>query len=125
MFLYVSVHPVMRLRSEPPPAFLKGRAKISATKATKSELMAESYWNMAADYASENFSYGDTLPSRPPEDFTIAMGGDYATSALYWHRLRGLWNQPETWVRPYQLNTLWIKPALASLGKVVKGYLNT
>jgi hypothetical protein len=125
MFLYVSVHPVMRLRSEPPPVFLKGNSRISAHAAENRKLMVKGYWNVATDYASENYSYGQALPSRPPEDFTMAMGGDYATSTLYWHRLRGLWNQPETWVRSYQLDTTWVKPALASLGRVVINYLNT
>ena len=125
MFLYVSLHPVMRLQSEPPPAFMKGAAKVSATHAGNPAPIAQSYWNTAAGYASGNYSYGQPLPARPPKDFTMAMGGNYATSALYWHRLRELWNQPEIWVRSYQLDTAWVKPALVSLGKVVSGYLQS
>jgi hypothetical protein len=125
MFLYVSLQPVMRLRSEPPPAFLKGGAAASTAQAVNPTPVAQSYWNTAAGYASGNYTYGQPLPARPPKDFTIAMGGNYATSALYWHRLRGLWNQPEIWVRSYQLDTGWVKPALLSLGKVVSGYLQS
>jgi hypothetical protein len=125
MFLYMSLQPVMRLRSEPPVAFLIGGAKVSATQAGNPTSIAQSYWNTAAGYASGNYSYGQPLPATPPKDFTLAMGGNYATSALYWHRLRGLWNQPEIWVRSYQLDTTWVEPALLSLGKVVSGYLKS
>jgi hypothetical protein len=125
MFLYMSLQPVMRLRSEPPPAFLKGGTRASATQAGNTTSMAQSYWNTAAGYASGNYSYGQPLPARPPKDFTIAMGGNYATSALYWQRLRGLWNQPDIWVRSYQLDTAWVEPAVLSLGKVVSGYLKS
>jgi len=125
MVLYESVHPVMRLRSEPPPAFLKSRASRKATATQAQENIAQSYWSTAAEYVSEKYPYGEALPSHPPEGFTLAMGGDYATSSLYWQRLRGLWGQRDMWVRSYQLNTGWINTAVASLGKVVSGYLDT
>jgi hypothetical protein len=124
MFLYESIHPVMRLRSEPPPAFLKGRANLKAAGTQDQEHVARSYWDLAANFVSEKYSYGEFLPSRPPEDFTIAMGGDYATSSLYWQRIRGQWNRPENWVQSYQLNTDWINSAVGSARKVVKNYLN-
>lgn len=123
--LYESVHPVMRLRSEPPPAFLKNRASRKVTATRAQENIGQSYWTTAAEYVSEKYPYGDALPSNPPEGFTLAMGGDYATSSVYWQRLRGLWRQPDMWVRSYQLDTGWIHTAVANLGKVVQGYLNT
>lgn len=125
MVLYESVHPVMRLRSEPPPAILKSRTYRNATATRAQEHIAKSYWSTAAEYVSEKYPYGETLPSRPPEGFTLAMGGDYATSSLYWQRVRGMWNQPEMWVRSYQLDTAWINTAVGSLGKVVRSYLNS
>jgi len=125
MFLYESVHPVMRLRSEPPPTLLKNRTSLKTTATRNQQHVAQSYWSTAAEYLSEKYPYGETLPSRPPEGFTLAMGGDYVTSNLYWQRLRGLWNQPEMWVTAYRLDTGWINTALASLGKVVRGCLNT
>jgi hypothetical protein len=124
MFLYESVHPVMRLQSEPPPYFLKGKAAHRATKAAYQENVARSYWNLAAGSVAERYSYGQLLPSSPPEDFTVEVGQDDATRALYWQRLRGLWNQPDIWVRSYQLDTGWINAKLDSLGKVVRDYLN-
>ena len=124
MFFYESVHPVMRLRSNPVPVFLKGTANLNSASARHQEHIARC-WDSAAQYVSEKYSYGAILPSRPPEDFTIAVGGDYATSALYWQRVRRLWNQPDSWVTSYQLNTGWINNAMGSLGKAVKDYLNT
>ena len=123
MFLYESVHPVMRLRSEPPSAFLKG--KTNAISTSSQVHVARSNWNVAANFVSAKYSYGEFLPSRPPEDFTDAMGGDYATSSLYWQELRGLWSQPENWVQSYQLDTGWIYSAVGSLRKVVKNYTNS
>ena len=124
MFLYMSLQPVMRLRSEPPPAFLKGGAKVSATQAGNTASMAQSYWNTAAGYASGNYSYGQPLPARPPKDFTIAMGGDYATSALYWQRLRELWNRQTIWVTCYQWNTDWVPELLDSSRDFARNYLD-
>jgi hypothetical protein len=123
MFLYESLHPVMRLRSEPPSAFLKSKA--TKTAASNQEPLARPYWSMAANFVSEKYSYGELLPSRPPEDFVAAMGGDYATSSVYWQRLCGLWNQPENWVQSYQLDTGWINSVVGSASKVVKNYINS
>lgn len=125
MFLYESVHPVMRLRSEPPPALLKSKTTLKTTATRNQQHFKQPYWNTAAEYVSQKYPYGETLPSSPPESFTLAMGGDYATSNLYWQRLRGLWNQPEMWVRSYQLDTDWINTAVGAMGKIVRGYLNT
>jgi hypothetical protein len=125
MFLYESLHPVMRLRSEPPPAFSKGRANLKATGTQGQEHAARSSWDLATSFVSEKYSYGEFLPSRPPAGFTAAMGNDYAASAFYWQRLRGLWNQPDMWVRSYQFETDWINTALGSLGKLARNYLNS
>ena len=125
MFLYESVHPVMRLRSEPPPTILKSRKRVKARATRSQQLVAQSYWDAAAQYVSEKYPYGKALPNRPPEGFTMAMGADYATSNIYWQNLRGLWDQPDMWVRSYQLDTGWINDAVASVGKIVRSYLNT
>jgi hypothetical protein len=125
MFLYESVHPVMRLRSEPPPSILKARAKATAAATGHQDRVAQSYWTLASNFVSEKYSYGEFLPIRPPEDFTVAMGGDYVTSSLYWQRLRGIWNQPENWIQSYQLDTDWIYSAVDSVRNVVKNYLNS
>jgi len=119
IFLYESIHPVMRLRSEPPSQ--------NATVAKKDHQgpVAQSYWNGAANFVSKNYSYGEFLPTNPPEDFTMAMGGDYITSSIYWQMVRSLWNQPENWVRSYQLDIGWIYSALDSVCKVVESYLNS
>ena len=125
LFLYESVHPVMRLRSEPPPVMLKSRAKWRATATQAKERIAESYWSTAAEYVSEKYPYGKALPGTPPEGFTLAMGGDYATSNMCWQRLRELWSQPDMWEKSFHVDTGWMNSALASLGKIVQGYINT
>jgi len=124
IFLYESVHPVTRLRSDPPPEFVKAPANPKASSAAGQEDTARAYWNLAAESVSEKYSYGDTLPSRPPRDFTLASGADYGTSALYWHRLRDLWNQQTIWVTSYQLNTNWVPELLDSSRKFARDYLD-
>lgn len=116
-FLYESIHPVMRLRSEPP------YSKTAAATNHDQGSVAGSYWNRAASFMSENYSYGEFLPTTPPEDFTTAMGGDYVTSSIYWQRIRGIWNQPANWVQSYQLDTGWVYSALDSVYKVIENYL--
>jgi hypothetical protein len=124
MVLYESIHPVMRLRSEPPPTLLKSRKTLKAAATQIQDPIAQSYWSTAAEYVAEKYPFGETLPTRPPEGFTLAMGADYATSNLYWQRLRGLWDQPDMWVRSYQLDTGWVNTALESLGGTVRSYLS-
>ena len=119
IFLYESIHPVMRLRSEPPSQNASVASKDNQGPVARSE------WNRAANFVSKSYSYGEFLPTKPPEDFTMAMGGDYITSSLYWQRVRYLWNQPENWVRSYQVDTGWIYSALDSVCKVVVNYLNS
>jgi hypothetical protein len=124
MVLYVSVHPVMRLRSEPPPTLLKSRKTLKAAATQAQNTVGQSYWSTAAEYVAEKYPYGETLPARPPEGFAMAMGADYATSNLYWQRLRGLWDQPDMWIRSYQMDIGWVKTALESLGGMVRSYLS-
>jgi len=124
MVLYESVHPVMRLRSEPPPTLLKSRKTLKAAATRGQVHISQSYWSAAAEYVAEKYPFGETLPTRPPEGFTMAMGSDFATSNLYWQKLRGLWDQPDMWVRSYQLDTGWVNTALESLGGMVRSYLS-
>jgi hypothetical protein len=125
MVIYESVHPVMRLRSEPPPIYLKSRAS-RRTKVTRAQgHIAKANWSAAAEYVSEKYTYGKALPNSPPQAFTLAMGGDYATSSLYWQRLRDIWEQPDMWVSSFQVDTAWINSAFDSVGKIVQGYLNS
>lgn len=125
IFLFESVHPVMRLRSEPPPSFLIGKSARDARPSQSQENVARVYWNVAAGTVTERYSYGQLLPRNPPRDFTISQRDNYATRALYWQRLRGLWNQQETWVRSYRFDTAWADGVLVSVGRVVQNYLNT
>jgi hypothetical protein len=124
IFLYESVHPVTRLRSDPPPEFVKAPANPRASLAAGQENTARAYWNLAAESVSERYSYGDTLPKTPPRDFTLASGADYGTSAVYWQRLRELWNQQTIWVTSYQLNTNWIPELLDSSRDFARNYLD-
>lgn len=117
-FLYESVHPVMRFRTGLPSS------NPTAAATDNQGSVAQSYWNLAADFVSEKYSYGEFLPNRPPEEFTTAMGGDYATSSLYWQKVRGIWNQPGSWVRLYQLDTEWIYRAVGSMCKMARNYFN-
>ena len=116
--LYESIHPVMRLRSQPPSS------SASAAKNAYQGPAAGSYWNRAANFMSENYSYGEFLPTRPPKGFTTAMGGDYVTSSIYWQRVRSLWNQAANWVQSYQLDRGWIYSTLDSVYSIARNYVN-
>ncbi|HET7212643.1 MAG TPA: hypothetical protein VFL79_03590 [Terriglobia bacterium] len=125
LVLYQSIHPVIRLRSEPPSVVLKNRASRSATATHGQEYAANSYWGTATSYVTEKYPYGEALPSTPSEGFTLAMGGDYATSNVYWQRLRELWNEPDMWVKSFHVDTGWINNALGSVGKIVQDYISS
>jgi len=123
-FLYESVHPVMRLRSNPPADFVRAAANRKAPVRARQESLARSYWSMAGDFVSEKYSYGEALPLNPPADFTLSSGEDYATRALYWQRLRALWSEQSVWATSYQFDTDWISGALESIRGFVKDYLS-
>lgn len=119
-FFLVSVRPVMRLRNTPPSDFLVGTSKANATSVRGQEHIGRSYWGLATEFVSREYSFGDSLPDSPPRDFTDASGNDATTRDLYWRRLRRVWNEPGVWARSYQLDTRWIYSLLGSLGRVVK-----
>jgi hypothetical protein len=123
-FLYESVHPVMRLRSNPPADFVQVAANHKAPVRAQQESLARSYWTMAAQYVSEKYTYGEALPLNPPADFTLSSGQDYATRALYWQRLRALWSEQSVWDTSYQFDTDWVSGALESIRGFVKDYLS-
>ena len=125
MVLYESVHPVMRLRSEPPAIFLKDRTSRKVMSTRAQEHIAKANWSAAAEYVSEKYPYGKALPDSPPEGFTLAIGGDSATSSLYWQRLRELWDQPDMWVSSIQVDTAWINSAFDSVGRIIQGCINS
>ena len=124
LFLYESVHPVMRLRSNPPSDFVKAAVNRRAPVRPGQETVALSYWNMASAFVSGKYAYGDALPVSPPADFALSGNQDYATRAIYWQRLRELWNQQGVWVTSYQFDTGWISDALESFRGYVKDNLS-
>ncbi len=124
LFLYESVHPVMRLRSNPPSEFVNVTANRKAPVQVEQEVVARSYWNIASEFASGKYAYGDALPVNPPADFALSSDQDYATRALYWHRFREMWNEQAAWVTAYQFNTDWMDDGLDSLRGFVRDRLS-
>jgi hypothetical protein len=124
VFFYESVHPVLRLRSNPPADFVQAAANRKASVRAQQESVARSYWSLAADFVSGKYSYGDALPVNPPADFTLASGEDYATRALYWQRLRDLWSEQSAWATSYEFNADWISTSLESLREYAKDHFD-
>ena len=123
-FLYESVQPVMRLRSTPPADFVQAAASRRAPVRAQQEKLARSYWSMAGDFASRKYSYGEALPASPPPDFTLSGKEDSATRALYWQRLRSLWNEQSVWATSYEFNPDWMDTSLQSFRAYVKEHLD-
>lgn len=123
VFLYESIHPVMRLRNNPPADFVQAAASREAPVRAHQENLARSYWSMAGDFVSGKYTYGEALPANPPADFTLAGGEDSATRALYWQRLRTLWSDQSVWATSYEFNTDWMGTTLESFRAYVKEHL--
>lgn len=122
--IYESVHPVLRLRANPPADFIAATAHSRMYSGTARDQVASTYWSLAAESVAKKYSYGDTLPSTPPRDFTTASGADYGTCVLYWQKFREMWNQQTTWVTSYQVNIDWISGTLDSLRNFSSTYMN-
>ena len=120
-FVYRSTLPVVRLQSEPPPAFIDHNLKRNHGPVQPETRVARAYWKVAVQSIQLEYSPKRSLPAVPPPEFKInsqlselsdRMNSD---RAFYWRRLRDLWTQPEIWQVSYGWSTEWFTNSILSL----------
>jgi hypothetical protein len=115
--IYVSVSPVVRLRTRPPAAFFDDSPSWTAKQRAREEQLARSYWDIAVRDVEGKYAFGMNLPVDPPDNFAVeerALSGaapkvDAAARARYWAKLREVWPQADSWERTSDWNLEWIR----------------
>ena len=124
LFFYESIRPARRLRDRPPSNFAQERAGMSSQQLREQERIARSYWELAVELVQEEYPFGATLPSSPPDDFIVQDESDAGARARYWNKLREIWDEPEIWVRRYAWDSGWVAELLSALRTIVKNNLH-
>ncbi len=106
-FVVGSIHPVMRLRPDPPPSVVGASLNPGGTSDESQMRMARACWDYAIASVQDLYPYGGTLPRNPPSALKGKSGKASAISVLCWPRLRNAWTRPESWVRTYKWSTDW------------------
>jgi len=107
-FIFESLHPVMRLRSDPPSGFVGAKLNSNEAQYRDQQQMARACWDYAIQNVQQSYSYGQPLPKNPPSASGNSIGNASAISVLCWPRLRQAWSQPESWVEKYEWSTDWV-----------------
>jgi hypothetical protein len=115
LLVCLAVHPVMRLRTEPPVEFFGVSPGWDAKRRAGEEHLARAYWDRAARYIQWKYQFGTSLPEEPPPEFNVPQVGpsgknsraDIENRVQYWRRLRRVWLLPEAWEKSYEWNSQW------------------
>lgn len=108
LFVFESLHPVMRLRSDPPAGFVGARLNSNEAQYRDQQRMARACWDYAIHSLQHSYPYGQTLPIIPPGTSGSSVGNVSTISVLCWPKLRQAWTQSESWVEKYEWSTDWV-----------------
>jgi hypothetical protein len=125
LFVYRSTRPVIRLSAEPPPSFYDHNRTLNRQESQRERQLARAYWNVAVRRIQTSYPRNRPLPTDPPPQFLVSKGTNPPESAgttaraHYWYRLRGVWNDRDTWEVSYRWNTDWVKKSLNAAPRYV------
>lgn len=104
LFVFESLVPVMRLRSQPPAAFAGAHAGADQSKT----LITRACWKFGVESVQGVYPYGQGLPESVPPRLQGLTEKDSDFRSRCWPRLRDAWTRPESWVEKYEWDTTWI-----------------
>ncbi len=107
-FVFESLQPVMRLRSDPPLSVVGARLNQNDSQYQSQIRMARACWDYAIESVQNVYPFGQSLPKSPPPRLNDSTGKPPALGLLCWPRLRVAWTQRESWVEIYIWNTQWV-----------------
>jgi hypothetical protein len=123
-FVFESLHPVMRLRSDPPPSVVGARLSQDQSQNESQSRMARACWDYAIESVQYAYPFGKSLPNNVPPRLKGSTGKPPEISVLCWPRLRDAWNQPESWVEKYEWSTTWITDPDSSFRQTLRKVTN-
>ena len=104
LFVFESLVPVMRLRSEPPSAFAGDRTGRDESQL----LMMRACWAFGIESVQDAYPYGKGLPDSLPPRLKGQTEKDSDFRSRCWSRLREAWTRQESWVEKYEWDTRWV-----------------
>jgi hypothetical protein len=112
LVICLAIHPVMRLRADPPAEFFGVSPGWDAKRRLDEERLARAYWDKAVHSIQWKYKFGTNLPDEPVSEF--ALGGrkpdaaaskpDIDSRVVYWRRLQRVWLLPQAWQKSYEWN---------------------
>lgn len=115
LFIYESIHPVMRLRPDPPRSVMGAKLNSTGAEHQAQEPTARACWDFAIQSLQKTYRYGRVLPVNPPRIPGNSNGSTPAINTLCWQRLRLAWPRSESWVQTYEWKTDWITKTIHNL----------
>ncbi|MEJ2007063.1 MAG: hypothetical protein P8Z30_02735 [Acidobacteriota bacterium] len=107
-FVFESLIPVMRLRSNPPSRFVGVRSNLNKAQAREQQRRARACWDYARQSLQYRYPYGRTLPTNPPPALGNSNGNASEISGSCWPKLRQAWTHSDSWVEKYEWSTDWL-----------------
>ena len=104
LFVFESLVPVMRLRSEPPSAFAGAQAEGDQSQSQ----ITRACWNYGIESVQHAYPYGRGLPDNLPARLKGQTERDLDFRSRCWPMLRDAWTRPESWVEKYEWDTSWV-----------------
>ena len=124
LFVFESLQPVMRLRSDPPAGFVGARVDSNEAEYREQQRTARACWDYAIHSLQQSYPYGQPLPKNPPQASGNSVGNTSAISVLCWPRLRRAWTQSESWVEKYEWSTDWVTNPHSTFQRTVRSVTN-
>ncbi len=123
-FVFESLQPVMRLRSDPPPSVVGVKLNPNDPQYESQMRTARACWDYAIETVQYRYPFGRRLPDSVPPKLRGSNGKASALSVLCWPRLRDAWTQPESWVEKYEWSTDWISDPDSSFRQNLRKFIN-
>jgi len=123
LFLFASLRSDEHLAVMMPAEFVDNTLPPAVRSVPEKEI-AQGYWNCALIAIQRKYSTGSSsaLPADPPNEFRITtadLGTEVNSDAVrrrYWHKLRHVWNEKETWVTSYEWSFTWMTNPVSATG---------
>ena len=130
--IYLFTSPVIRLRANPPAAFLDESTGQTAKQQAVESQTAQAYWAVAVNDIETRYGFGSALPADPPDSFKVeekspsgVVRVDEAARDRYWEKLREVWSEPDSWERTSNEGVTWARGAWQTASLKVNQLFNS
>jgi len=123
-FIFASIRPVMRLRTDLPPSVVGDRLNHGVPGNQLQMQVTQACWAYAVNSVQKLYPYGANLPKEPPASARSSILKPTALRELCWPRLRNAWTRPDSWKRSYEWSTDWLTDPDSSFQQTLNKVMN-